>query len=68
MENADETVTDPDVEIIEQEGQRVTLRFDPLQVSPANLIARLTSQHAIRDLFVQNPPIEEIIARLYHAE
>jgi len=23
---------------------------------------------AIRDLFVQNPPIEEIIARLYHTE
>ena len=68
LENADETVTDPDAEIIEQEGQRVTLRFDPLQVSPAILIARLTAQHAIRDLFVQNPPIEEIIACLYHSE
>ncbi len=68
LENPEETVTDPDAEIIEQEGQRVTLRFDPLRVSPANLIARLASQHAIRDLFVQNPPIEEIIARLYHAE
>ena len=68
LENADETVTDPDAEIIEKEGQRVTLRFDPLQVSPAILIARLTAQHAIRDLFVQNPPIEEIIACLYHSE
>ena len=68
LENADETVADPNAEIIEQEGHRVTLRFDPLQISPANLIARLTSRHAIRDLFVQNPPIEEIIARLYHAE
>ena len=34
-------------------------------VSPAELIRRVTSAHAIRDLFVENPPIETIIARLY---
>ena len=44
---------------------RVTLRFDPAKVSPAQLISRLTARYPIRDLFVQNPPIEEIIARLY---
>jgi len=31
----------------------------------ATLIGRITAQHAVRDLTVENPPIEEIIARLY---
>ena len=63
--SADIVLEDPDAEIMRQDGQRVTLRFDPLRVSPAHLISRLTARYAIRDLFVQNPPIEEIIARLY---
>ena len=46
-------------------GQRTQLAFDPQRVSPAELIRRVTSAHAIRDLFVENPPIETIIARLY---
>ena len=41
------------------------LRFDPDQVSATTLIGRVAGNHAIRDLFVENPPIEEIIARLY---
>jgi hypothetical protein len=42
--------------------------FDPQQLPPAKLIRRVTSRHAIRDLFVENPPIEQIIARLYEAQ
>ena len=58
-------VSDPDATVIRREGGRVSLRFDPARVSPAALIARLAAAHPIRDLFVQNPPIEEIIARLW---
>jgi len=61
----DGDVTDPDADVISREGSRVTLRFDPQRISPADLIARVTANHEIRDLFVENPPIEEIIARLY---
>ncbi|MCK5329157.1 MAG: ATP-binding cassette domain-containing protein [Candidatus Latescibacteria bacterium] len=60
-----EDVADPDAEVIRREGHRVFLRFDPDRISPAALIGRITANHAIRDLFVENPPIEEIIARLY---
>jgi ABC-2 type transport system ATP-binding protein len=60
-----ETVDDPDAEVLAREGDRVTLRFDPDVVSPADLIHRIASRHAVRDLFVQSPPIEEIVARLY---
>jgi len=61
----DEEVSDPQASVISREGSRVCLRFHPEQVPPAALIARITAKHAIRDLFVENPPIEEIIARMY---
>ena len=60
-----DTVSDPDATTMRQEGHRVFLRFDPDRVSAPDLIARVTASHAVRDLFVQNPPIEQIIARLY---
>jgi ABC-2 type transport system ATP-binding protein len=62
---ADEQVGDPDARVVRREAQRVCLAFDPQRVSPAELIARITAQHAVRDLFVENPPIETIVARLY---
>jgi len=51
--------------VIRREGERVCLAFDPEVVSPAELIRRVTSKHAVRDLFVENPPIESVIARIY---
>jgi ABC-2 type transport system ATP-binding protein len=54
-----------EAEVIAREGRRVTMRFDPERTPPAELIARITAKHAIRDLFVENPPIEEIVARAY---
>ncbi len=55
----------PGVTVATREGERVTLAFDPAEISPASLIARLSESMEIRDLFVQNPPIEEIIRRFY---
>jgi ABC-2 type transport system ATP-binding protein len=60
-------VSDPDATVLRREGNRVCLAFDPDVVAPAELIRRVTSAHAIRDLFVENPPIESIIARLYQS-
>ncbi len=51
--------------IVEREGPQVVLAFDPRRLSPAALIARITEQHPVRDLLVENPPIEQIVARLY---
>jgi ABC-2 type transport system ATP-binding protein len=55
----------PDVTVVRHEGLRVVLSFDPETIPTAALIQRLTAVHAVRDLFVENPPIEHIIARLY---
>jgi len=65
LRDEEEEVGDPHAVVISREGARVCLRFDPAEVTPAALIARITAKHAIHDLFVENPPIEEIIARLY---
>jgi ABC-2 type transport system ATP-binding protein len=59
------TIEDPDATVIRRDGARVCLAFDPEVVSPAELIRRVTSAHAVQDLFVENPPIETVIARLY---
>src|SRR5262249_27048752 len=55
----------PDATLVRRDGARVCLAFDPQVVSPEEMIRRVTSRHAIRDLFVENPPIETIVARLY---
>jgi len=60
-----EEIAEPGVRILEREGLRVRLAFDPVEVSTTGLISRLTARHAVRDLFVENPPIEEVIAQLY---
>jgi len=58
-------LADPAAEVIRREGDRVTLRFDPAAVSTAELVGRVSARYPVRDLYVQNPPIEEIIARIY---
>lgn len=61
-------VFDADARVVSRDGGRVCLAFDPASIPAAALISRIASRHAINDLFVQNPPIEQIIARLYGDE
>ena len=58
-------ISDPDARVVERDGRRVRLAFDPARVPTAALIARIAARHAVRDLFVENPPIESVVARLY---
>jgi ABC-2 type transport system ATP-binding protein len=60
-----DVIKDANTRVIRQEGHRVWLSFDPGAIATPKLIARITSQHAVADLFVENPPIEETIATLY---
>ena len=48
-----------------RDGNRIHIQFDPDQVSATDLISHVTSQNEVQDLFVENPPIEETIARIY---
>ncbi len=60
-----ETIQDEQATLLKQEGHRVWLSFNPHTTSTPELIRRITLKHAIRDLYIENPPIEEIIAKLY---
>lgn len=60
-----EDIADSDARVVLRDGHRVHLAFDPNRVPTAELIARITARHPVRDLFVENAPIEEIISRLY---
>jgi len=68
LEDADERVGDPDAVVVKREGGRVELAFDPSRIGAPALISRLTAAHRVRDLMVEDPPIEELIARLYAEE
>jgi ABC-2 type transport system ATP-binding protein len=65
LQNEKDLISDPDAVLVKREGPRVSLRFDPTKTPTPELISRVTANYAIRDLIVENPPIEEIIARFY---
>lgn len=65
LERKDLVISDPDVILEKQEGYRNYLSFDPAVVQPASLISRISAAYPVHDLFVENPPIEQIIARYY---
>lgn len=56
---------DRDAVVIKRENQRVWLSYNPYLTATPALISRLTANYPIRDLYVENPPIEEIIAHFY---
>jgi ABC-2 type transport system ATP-binding protein len=65
LARADDEISDDEARVVERNGQRVTMAFDPGRTPAATLIARITGRHEVRDLFVEHPPIEEVIAELY---
>lgn len=55
----------PDTRVVEDAGHRIVLAFDPSRLAAPDLIARIAAGHRVNDLFVEDAPIEEIVARLY---
>lgn len=51
--------------IIKCEGRYLHLTFNPHQITSAQLITILSQRYPIRDLFVENLPIEEVISHIY---
>jgi ABC-2 type transport system ATP-binding protein len=48
-----------------RDGRTVEFAFDPAQVATHTLIARVAAAHAVADIRVEDPKIEEVIARFY---
>jgi ABC-2 type transport system ATP-binding protein len=62
---AEEAFEESAARVVAREGRRLHLAFDPEEIATAELIARITARYTVKDLFVENPPIEQLIARLY---
>lgn len=65
LEDPSQVVEDPQATLMRREEGRVWLSFSPLVVAAPTLIARLTAKYQVRDLYVENPPIDAVIAKLY---
>ena len=65
LAEADGAIDDPSATVVSHDGRRVQLSFSPEKTSTPDLISRIVAKHDVHDLFVESPPIEEIIARLY---
>lgn len=55
----------PGVEIRRREGASLELAFDPRLVAAPALIAAITADYPVEDLHLDQPAIEEVIARFY---
>ncbi|MGO9450038.1 MAG: ATP-binding cassette domain-containing protein [Candidatus Binataceae bacterium] len=55
----------PGATILHREGNSIELSFDPAIISVPQLISRLSSDHDLVDIHVEQPRIEEVIARFY---
>ncbi|HXQ48146.1 MAG TPA: ABC transporter ATP-binding protein [Caulobacteraceae bacterium] len=53
------------VEVRAREGRSLELAFDPAKTSAPALIAKIAAEHAVADIHVEQPAIEEVIARFY---
>ncbi len=63
-EDAPELVL-PGVEVRARDGRSLELAFDPAKTSAPALIARIAAEYAVADIHVEQPAIEEVIARFY---
>jgi ABC-2 type transport system ATP-binding protein len=59
---------DPGVRVLKHKGYGVKLKVDTAVAPIEEVVGRLLSHYDIADINVDNPPMEEIIARIYEAE
>ncbi len=55
----------PGVQLRSHDGRRLHLSFDPDKLPADRVIAQIAQRYPVRDLLVENPPIEHIIGQLY---
>jgi len=56
----------PGVVVLRAEANSLELSFEPGAVTVPELIERITAEHALVDIRVEQPRIEEVIARFYN--
>ncbi len=54
--------------LLEHTADSIVLQFDPELIASPALIGSVTQRYPVRDLLVETPKIEELVARLYREE
>jgi ABC-2 type transport system ATP-binding protein len=54
-----------EVRVVARDSRQLELAFDPRRITAPALIARIVAAHAVDDIHVEEPLIEEVIARFY---
>jgi ABC-2 type transport system ATP-binding protein len=65
LATAGEPLRIEDAETVKTEGPRQWLRFHRESISAAELIARVAASAELRDLTIEEPDIESVVARIY---
>lgn len=60
------TVDIDGAQLLRREGRSLEISFDPRVIGVPALIARIAAEHDVEDMRVEQPAIEEVIARFYH--
>ena len=68
LEDEEQSFSDPDASVVRREGHRLYLSFDPARAASSELVRRIMDTYGVRDIYLENPPIEEIVAQLYAEE
>jgi len=55
----------PNVGIVQQEGAKMTLSYDASKVNISDLLKQIVNEYPIKEIFIESPKIEEVIARIY---
>jgi len=62
------TVDLPGVSVTAREPHRLTLAVDTDVAPIERVVAAALAAHAVRDLEIENPPLDDIIAAIYRGE
>lgn len=65
LEEANSPIQVDEAEVVKIDGPRQWLRFMRSEISAAKLIAEVTQRVEIKDLAIEDPAIEDVIAALY---
>jgi ABC-2 type transport system ATP-binding protein len=55
----------PFARLLAQDDNRIEYCFNPVETSAAQIIEAISRDNQIKDFVVENPPIEEIVAKMY---
>ena len=52
-------------QLVRWEGRQAHFNFQPDRITPVELLTQLSARFQVRDVLIKDPPLEEVISRLY---